>query len=193
MKTKSIKKYRSVGGKKIKNVMSKKKISNKKDISSKSLKKLEDISSNSLKKCEDTICTKYVNDGLEFTEEYMTKAIKAGKKIMVEDPDLEKRKRAKISVKGLIKAKKEMSSPKYLNNEMKFCKKLYCNPTCADIIVDGIVEDGFNKKLDPNEVKKLKRKGGYFWMYLCVVFTRINNCCCISSICLVRIIYFRYK
>ena len=89
----------------------------------------------------------------------MTKAIKAGKKIMAEDPDLEKRKRAKISVNGLLTAKKQMSGPKYLDNEMKFCKKLYCNPTCADTTVDGIVEDGFNKKMDPKEVKKLKRKG----------------------------------
>jgi hypothetical protein len=36
---------------------------------------------------------------------------------------------------------------------------MYCNPTCAETVVDGIVEDGFNKKLDPKDVKKLKREG----------------------------------
>jgi hypothetical protein len=144
MKAKSIKKYRN-----LKIVTSKKNALSKKCISRKSLKN----------GCEETKCTNYVKDSLKSTEEFMTDAIKAGKKIIAEDPDLEKRKRAKRTVKSLLTAKKQMSDPKYFNNEMQFCKKMFCNPTCTDIIVDGIVEDGFNKKLSPKDVKKLKREG----------------------------------
>jgi hypothetical protein len=149
MKTRTIKKYRRIGGKNIKIVSRKKNASSKKGVSSKTLKR----------GCEETKCTKYVKEGLEFTEEFMTEAIKAGKKIMLEDPELEKRKRAKVSVKALLTAKKQMTGPRYLNKEMRICKIMYCNPTCAETVVDGIVEDGFNKKLDPKDVKKLKREG----------------------------------
>jgi hypothetical protein len=161
MKAKSIKKYR-VGGKNVKTVSNKKKGTSKKSISSDFVKHNLTVkpSDKSLeKKCEKTKCTKYVKEGLDFSEEFMTEAIKAGRKIMLEDPDLEKRKQAKRSVKAFLSAKKQMSGKKYLKEEMRICKKMYCNPTCAETIVNGIVEEGFNKKLDLKDVKKLKREG----------------------------------
>jgi hypothetical protein len=150
----------SISKKGTSNKGNKKGILSKKGTFKKAISSNKGTSSKSLEKgCEETKCTKYVKEGLEFTEEFMTEGIKASKKNMLEEPDLEKRKRAKISVKALLNAKKEMSGPSYLNKEMQICKKLYCNPTCAETTVNGVVEDGFNKKLDPKDVKKLKREG----------------------------------
>ena len=121
----------------------------------------KEISSKRLEKCEETMCTKFVKKGVKLTKEFMTDVIKIAKKGL-EHPDLEKRKRAKKSLKALLIAKKKMSRPSFLNNNlnksMQMCKKLYCNPSCAKTNVKG-VEDGFNKELDPKAVKKLKREG----------------------------------
>ena len=100
------------------------------------------------------MCTKYVKEGLEFTEEFTGEIIKNLKKMSLEDPDLEKRKIAKKSMENFLIVKKEQCSPSYLKREMKICKKMYCNPSCEGTVVYDIVKDGFNKKLHPKEVKE---------------------------------------
>ena len=157
MKTKSIKKYRSVGGKTKKKASSKKGskkgISKRKKLTTKQFDKILE------KECEDTICTKYVKEDKESTEEFMGEVIKNLKKMSLEDPDVEKRKIAKKSMKNYITEKKRQSTRRYLKKQMEICKKIHCNPTCDGTVVDGIVEDGFNKKMHPMDVKELKRDG----------------------------------
>ena len=159
MKTKSIKKYRSVGEKSIKIVSSKKKASSKKRKSKRSKLTVKRTDKSLEKGCEETMCTKYVKEDLEFAEAFTGEIIKNLKKMSLEDPDLEKREIAKKSMKNFLIAKKEQSSPSYLKREMRICKKMYCNQSCEGTVVYDIVKDGFNKKLHPKEVKELKRDG----------------------------------
>ena len=154
MKTKSIKIYRSVGGKKIKIVSS---ASSKKGISKRN-KLTSKASDKSLEKgCEDTMCTNFVKETVD--EEFIVEVIKNLKIMELEDPDLEKRKLAKKSMKNFIIEKKRMRTRKYRKRLMEVCKKLHCNPTCEGTVVDGIVEDGFNTKLHPMDVKDYKKEG----------------------------------
>ena len=97
MKTKSIKNYRSVEGKNIK-ILSKKNASKRNKLTTKrSDKSLE-------KGCEETMCTKFVKEDTD--EEFIVEVIKNLKKMALEDPDLEKRKLAKKSMKNFIIEKK---------------------------------------------------------------------------------------
>ena len=149
MKTKSIKKYRSVGKK-----ASSKKVSKRNKLtakrSGKSLEKGE----------EETMCTKYVKEDLDYLADFMELAIKNLKVMALEDPDLEKLKLAKKAMKNYITANKKQTTPRYLKKQMALCEKIYFNPTCDGIDVDGsIIKDGFNTKLDPDDVKQFKRDG----------------------------------
>ncbi len=161
MKAKSIKKYRSVGGKNIKIVSSKKKASSKKGMSKRN-KLTTKRSGKSLEKGgEDTMCTKYVKKDFDYLEGSTENLIKILEKKALEIPDLEKRKLLQKATKDYKNDKKKQNIPRYLKKQIALCQKNFFNPTCdgGDVDVDDIIKDGFNTKLHPDDVKQFKRDG----------------------------------
>ena len=137
----------------------------KKNVSKKNVKK--DVSSNDLnKKCEETMCTKFVTDALSQKKNLLSIVIETihTSKPFLKDPDLEKRKQAKATLKHFLSLKKKMSAPGYFQKvakeEMRMCKRLYCNPKCVGTSVDErVLKNNFNKDMDPKLLRKLKKEG----------------------------------
>jgi hypothetical protein len=120
------------------------------------------IDKKSIKKCEETKCKVQVSDMLSQSKvmlKFVSKTIQTCKKLL-NDPDLEKRKSAKATMKRLLPIMNKMSKPGYLEKrsqvEMKICKRLYCNPMCKGTSKHT---NNFSNSLDNKLIIKLKKDG----------------------------------